>query len=121
MDERIDPEEMFKSLNGFEEISIEKTFRTAAFKLATAAEQGDPVPLMRALLFVEEKRAGAKDGEAYRSVMTRRVDEVVGRFRPRGETDEVDEGKAPEPTATRHMPPSLSAPESPSPWMSTSV
>ena len=121
MDEqKIDPEEMFKSLNGFEEIAIEKVFRTAAFKLATAAEHGDPVPLMRALLFVEEKRAGVKDGEAFRSVMNMRVDDVVTRFQAPGESDEVDEGKAPEPTETRSTPLSSSAQESLSPWMSTS-
>ncbi len=91
-EQRIDPEAMFKSLNGFEEIAIAEVFRTPAFKLATAAEEGDPVPLMRALLFVEAKRGGAKSGEAFRSVMNMRVDDVVARFQET-ETEESTEGK----------------------------
>lgn len=91
-EQRIDPEAMFKSLNGFEEIAIAEVFRTPAFKLAKAAEEDDPVPLMRALLFVEAKRSGAKSGEAFRSVMNMRVDDVVLRFQET-ETEESTEGK----------------------------
>ena len=83
-EQRIDPEAMFKSLNGFEEIAIAEVFRTP--------EEGDPVPLMRALLFVEAKRDGAKSGEAFRSVMNMRVDDVVARFQET-ETEESTEGK----------------------------
>jgi hypothetical protein len=108
--ERIDPEEMFKSLNGFEEIAIEKVFTCSAAELALKADGGNTFPLMRALLFVEAKRSGAKDGESYRSVMNLRMDDVVSRFSGQEGEDEqdagVDEGKAPGPTATGPTQPS---------------
>lgn len=78
--EKLDPEEMFKSLNGFEEIAIEQHFRRSASAIALAAEQGDAFQLMRALLFIAEKRDGMADVDAFRTVMLMRNDDVAERF-----------------------------------------
>lgn len=117
-DEKIEPEEFFKTLNGFEEIAIEKLFFSSAAELAIKADSGNTFPLMRALLFVQARRSGVKDGEAFRSVMHMTALDVTERFEVKQGGD--DEGKAQEPTETRPTPPSSSAPASPSPWMSTS-
>lgn len=96
--EKLDPEEMFKSLNGFEEIAIEQHFRRSTGQIAIAAEQGDAFQLMRALLFVAEKRGGMNDTDAFRTVMLMRTDAVTDRFVEQGpavvDEDEGDEGKA---------------------------
>ena len=119
-EQKIHPEEFFKTLNGFEEIAIEKMFFSSAAELAIKADSGNTFPLMRAMLFVQAKRDGVKDGEAFRSVMHMTALDVTERFEAPPNGGE-DEGKAPEPTETRPTPPSSSEPASPSPWMSTSV
>lgn len=87
----LDPEEIFKSLTGWEEIGVEEHFRHAASALAEKAEDGhDPVPLMRALLVVLCKRDGHSWPEAFRYVMGRTIAEVVGCFRD-PPADEVEE------------------------------
>lgn len=88
--EKLDPEEFFKSLNGFEEIAIEAMFRKSAAQLALDAQQGNTFPLMRALLFIEAKRAGKSQNEAFKHVMSARVDEVADRF---VDSTEETEGK----------------------------
>jgi hypothetical protein len=118
-DEKINPEEFFKTLNGFEEVAIERTFLSSAAELAIKADSGNTFPLMRSLLFVQAKRGGMKDGEAFRYAMNMTALDVSERFEtPQGGDGE---GKAQEPTETRPTPPSSSAPASPSPWMSTSL
>lgn len=83
--ELIDAEDMFKSLNGFEQIAIEQHFKA---RVKTIAD--DEFALMRALLFVAEKRTGMADGDAFRNVMLMRLDDVTGRFlQPSG--DDLDD------------------------------
>jgi hypothetical protein len=73
--ELIDPDEIARSLTGFEEIAIENMFRKAVHVLAD-----DGTAMMRALLFVLEKRDGMADVDAFRKVMLMRLDDVVARF-----------------------------------------
>ncbi len=72
----IDADEMFRSLNGFEQIAVEQHFH---MRLKVIAD--DELAVMRALLFVESKRDGMADGDAFRNVMLMRLDDVTARFR----------------------------------------
>ena len=117
-DEKIEPEEFFKTLNGFEEIAVERMFKRSAAEMAAAANDGNTFPLMRALLFVQARRNNVKDGEAFRTVMHMTAFDVSERFALPKSGD--DEGKDSEPTETESTHGSSSAQESLSPWMSTS-
>lgn len=110
----MDPEAMFKSLTGFEEIAISEMFRQPAAKLAQAAEDGDPLPLMRALVFISLIREGSSRGLAFKTAMSMRADRVVERFK----VDQEEEGKDESPTSD--TPTSLLDSDSPSPSPSTS-
>lgn len=105
---------MFKSLNGFEEIAIAEMFRQPAARLAQAAEDGDPLPLMRALVFISIVRDGASRGLAFKTAMTLTAEHVVERFKVDQEVQE--EGK----DETSDTPISSSDSDSPSPTTSTS-
>ncbi len=90
MDELIDPEEFFGTLTGFEEIAVRKAFCAAPTMMGSRAEKELDVPtFLRSLLFVEAKRAGANDLDAYSSVMDLTAADVMARFK---ETEPV--GKA---------------------------
>lgn len=71
----IEAEDMFRSLSGFEQIAVEQHFR---MRIAALAE--DEFLLMRALLFVDAKREGMADTDAFRNVMLLRLDAVTDRF-----------------------------------------
>lgn len=116
--EKIHPEEYFKSLNGFEELAIERMFHRSTGELAMRAEQGDVFGLMRSLLFVEARRAGVKDGQAYRDVMNLSAVDVAEQFEPEGSTPDA-EGKDQEPTSTTPTPGSWFGPVFPSPSSNT--
>lgn len=73
--EKIDPDALAKSLNGFEEIAIRAMFRA---KLEDLAQ--DSTMFMRALVFVMHKRGGMKDSDAFQTVMATALDEVVAQF-----------------------------------------
>lgn len=53
------------SLNGYDEIAIAKFFNADWTEL-----QDRPFTFLRALIFVAERRGGAKDAEAYKTAMT---------------------------------------------------
>lgn len=75
VEDLIDADEMFRSLNGFEQIAVEQLFRT---RLKVIAD--DELAVMRALLFVAGKREGLADPDAFRNVMLMRLDDVTARF-----------------------------------------
>lgn len=112
--EPMDPEAMFKSLTGFEEIAIAEMFRQPAAKLAQAAEDGDPLPLMRAMVFISLTRDRMSRGIAFKTAMSMRADCVVERFK----VDQEQQGKDESPTSD--TPISSSDSDFPSPTSSTS-
>lgn len=85
----IDPEELARSLTGFEEIAVEQRFRRS---LASMGE--DSTMAMRMLLFVAQKRSGMKDADAFRAVMEMPLSDVVARFRAGDEAGDDDQGEA---------------------------
>lgn len=59
--------EIFNSLNGFDEIAIVKHFGAHISALAVAAQDAnEPTPYFRALAFVDLRRQGNDDPNAYR-------------------------------------------------------
>jgi hypothetical protein len=77
---KIEPEEFFKTLTGWDEIAVAQRFKASPAELAVKAEQGDTFGLMRCLLFVVDRRAGAKDAEAFKRVMDLSAGDVADRF-----------------------------------------
>jgi hypothetical protein len=93
-DEKIVTEDLVNSLTGFDEVAI-----TRAFGAPLDALTGSLT--MRALAFVADKRAGAKDVDAYRAVMGCPVADIADRFAV--DIDEVDaSGKAGTPETGPH-------------------
>lgn len=81
---KMDPDQMARSLTGFDEIAIRKTF-------GVSMEQLEGTIPSRALLFVQLRRDGAKDFEAYKTCMEITAGDMEERF----SEPEVVEGKAP--------------------------
>lgn len=71
----LDMDALSRSINGFEQIAIRRMFRERLDALSA-----DGVMLMRAFLFVVEKRNGMSDPDAYRAAMNMTIEEVVARF-----------------------------------------
>lgn len=90
--EKINYREFASSLTGFEEIAVQRSFGHELDELGKTI-------LARALLFIQAKRDGAKDADAYRTVMNLRLDQVEDRFRTEP-AEEMDEGKESGPTPT---------------------
>jgi hypothetical protein len=84
-DDKIVTEQLVNSLTGFEEVAI-----TRAFGAPLDALTGSLT--MRALVFVTDKRTGAKDADAYRTAMGCPVADITDRFHV--EADEGDDPKA---------------------------
>ena len=83
---KLDPERLFRSVNGFELIAVEQCFRKRMKDLAD-----DELQLMLALMFVVRKREGMADADAFRTTMTEPIDDVTGRFaRPAEEPEDPD-------------------------------
>jgi hypothetical protein len=80
--ERINAEDFAKSLNGFEELAIRKAFGVGISEL-----EGTMVP--RAILFINEKRNGLKDFDAYNSAMLLTLSAIEGRFEVAPDTGKV--------------------------------
>lgn len=78
------PTEMVESLNGFEEIAINKVFGATI----TALPEKDPTMFARALVFVAIKRQGSNDPEAKAAVLEMPIKAVQDYFEP--EADDVD-------------------------------
>lgn len=72
-------EEMMGSLTGFDEIAIEKAFGTEVLALA----DHKPLQYVRALIFVDRRRSGRKDTDAFKDAQDLTLDEVnEGYFTP---------------------------------------
>lgn len=82
-------EELAESLNGWEELAVQKQF---GFSIDDFENQGTLG--IRALSFVEFKRDGAKDPAAYKSAMDLTMRELIDRY------PEMDEDTVPDPMAT---------------------
>ena len=76
--------EMYQSLNGFDEIAIATHFGA---KVQTLGEQ-DLSSFARALVFVDKRRQGLKDKEAFTAAMELRISEVQDYFVE--DNDELD-------------------------------
>lgn len=68
-------EDFFKSITGFDEIAIQKTFGTSFVDL-----RNDQFRFLRALVFVDLRRDGKKDAEAYTEVMNLGIGQVDAWF-----------------------------------------
>lgn len=64
-DREIGPQAMYESLNGFDEIAVAKAFGA----VITAFAETDPMKFGRALMFVDLRRQGFKDTDAYKRAM----------------------------------------------------
>jgi len=83
--ELLDMDQLSKSLTGFEQIAVTQVFRQKLDSLAT-----DSTMFMRVLLFVQQKRNGLNDADAFRAVMMLDIETVVESFKPK-------DGESPEP------------------------
>ena len=81
--EKINADEVVRSLNGFEDIAIEKAFGVALLKM-------DEMRASRALLFILKRRDGANDFDAYKGAMEVTFGDLMDTF----ETDDDDEDAA---------------------------
>jgi hypothetical protein len=91
--------EVSTSLTGFDELAIAK-----AFGADITAFSERPVMFLRALMFVVERRGGAKDAEAYRTVMEATAGQVDAYFPDETpdldpEDPDTDQGKDSTPSA----------------------
>lgn len=68
-------DEFFMSLNGFDEIAIAKEFKSDITALRTS-----PIMFLRALLFVDKRRGGMKDADAFKAAMEAPITEVNDYF-----------------------------------------
>jgi|WetSurMetagenome_2_1015567.scaffolds.fasta_scaffold72741_3 hypothetical protein len=73
MSEKLDAEELSRSLTGFDEIAIQKWFKAPFTDLSSTL-------VSRALIFIHRKRQGASDADAYRTVMEMGLGEVAEHF-----------------------------------------
>lgn len=79
-------EELAESMNGFEEIAVQKSF-------GLSVEQLEGTIAARAFVFVELKRGGAKDAAAYKESMEMTLRGLTERF------PEMNEDKTADPMA----------------------
>ncbi len=88
-------DEMFESLNGFDEIAIRQRFGVPIGSLAKEAET-EPFQFIRALAFVAERRAGKPDDEAFNAAMTLSGRDALAYFHDQPiELDPTDPDTAP--------------------------
>lgn len=84
------PNDMFESLTGFDEIAI-----AAHFGDKITALHADPFAFLRALAFVDKRRGGASDREAYEAAMNLSISETQTYFAD----DEAEDDAGKEPSA----------------------
>jgi hypothetical protein len=103
-------DEFFNSLTGFDELAIAKQFGQALEHLipsenkATGQKTGSPFLFQRALAFVDLRRGGANDRDAFKQAMELSIAEANGYFaddEPDLDPDDPDTeaGKGSEPSA----------------------
>lgn len=93
-DDLYDAEELAQSLTGFEEIAIETRFRFPLSEMTSTT-------VLRALLFVVEKRDGMAEVDAFNNVMLMRLGDVAAHF---VSNKGADLGKASSETGTKPGP-----------------
>jgi hypothetical protein len=69
-------EEVMQSLTGFDEIAIAQRFGAKVLKIA----KEDETSFLRSLVFIEKRREGLKDGDAWQAVMEMPLAEVQEYF-----------------------------------------
>lgn len=87
-DEKVDITEFSKTITGFDEIAIRKAF-------GSPFEDLPGMTATRSLLFVRERRNGANDKDAYKTVMEMTVGEIIDLL---PERDSEGNGQSPERT-----------------------
>lgn len=92
-------EEFFRTITGFDEIAIAKLFGEDV-----AALRDKPFRFTRALVFVDKRRGGLKDGPAYTAAMDLTMGDLEDYFpEPVDELDpdepETEQGKEPAPSS----------------------
>lgn len=89
VDERPGLEELAESLNGWEELAVQKMFGFSIDKFEEHGTLG-----IRALAYVEIKREGTNDKVAHQAAMDLTLRQLVERY------PEMDEDNVPDPMAT---------------------
>lgn len=79
-------DEVFESLNGFDEIAIERAFGEVT------SLKDKPMMFLRALLFTEKRRDGQTDREAKQAAMDATMSDLMDYFRP--DEDDLETGEA---------------------------
>lgn len=82
MSDKINADEVVRSLNGFEDIAIEKAFGAPLLKM-------DEMRAPRALVFVLRKREGLNDFDAYNASMEMTFGELTEIFETENSDDET--------------------------------
>lgn len=70
-------QEMFDDLSGFDEIAIARRFGTPVNELGKS-----PIQFARALVFIDLRRKGSTDGEAYKAAQDMKVGQIKHYFKP---------------------------------------
>lgn len=84
-------EQAFESCNGFDEIAIKQRFGMAAAHLPNA----DPNQFLRAMVFVEERRRGLTDGDAWQACQAMTLGEAFNYFQPEPDDGDALDGTGP--------------------------
>lgn len=85
---KITPSMMFEDIVGIEEFAISRVFHQSVTALAE-----DPTQFLRMLVFVDLRRGGQKDKDAFADAQAMRLGEVRTYFVDEAEADEDAEGK----------------------------
>lgn len=83
--ERLSPSDVISSFTGFDEIAIENLFRRSF------ATMGESTLALRAAEFVVQRRAGLKDGDAYKAAMNMPFGDLTALY---ADEDGEDQGEA---------------------------
>lgn len=78
--------EFFETLNGFDEQAIAKKFGKGIRELTRTDELGT----LRALVFIDTRRRGSNDPEAYKAAMELRIGDLKSYFADPDDEDDRD-------------------------------
>lgn len=86
--QRLSAEAFTRSLNGFEELAIQRMFKAGLGDLRDTMAP-------RALLFVQNKREGMKDADAFKASMEMTLGDMETRFEKAEVTEDPEAGGTP--------------------------
>lgn len=78
--------DVFNTLTGFDEIAIKREFKADVLTLAKTDKAG----FLRALVFIDHRRAGVKDRDAFKATMELLLSEVTDYFADEPADDDAE-------------------------------